>query len=94
MPNEKCKEIIFREFPEKLDAWMRVEKKLQAMKDEDHDKTVLDSEFDPEEREVLIELLDYLVKEYERKNGSLPYYIEKVGPSILALVLREVLGKI
>ena len=94
MSNDKCKEIVFQEFPEKLEAWIRVEKKLQAMKGTIHAGDVLESEFDPEEREVLIGLLDYLVKEYERKNGPLSYLMDKFGPSIVIMVLREVLGKI
>jgi len=97
MSNHGCRDIVYREFPDKLEAWFRVEKKLHTMKganELDPTEKILGSEFDPEEREVLIKLLMHLVKEYEKKHGPLSYLVDKFGPSMVTLVLREVLGKL
>jgi hypothetical protein len=91
MSNNGCRDIVYREWPDKLEAWLRVEKKLNTMKD----VCALDPfELDPEEKEVLKELLEYLIKGYETKHGTLSYLVDKYGPSLVTLGLREVLGKI
>jgi hypothetical protein len=91
MSNNGCRDIVYRQWPDKLEALLRVEKKLCTMKDACASDPI---EFDPEEKEVLKELLDYLVKEYEKKHGSLSYLMDKFGPSIVTVILREALGKI
>jgi hypothetical protein len=93
MSNKGCIDIVYREWPEKLEAWLRVERKLNAIKDDAITcpaRNVSYSEFDSEEREVLNKLLQYLVKEYERMHRPL----EKYGPSVLLLGLRELIEKL
>lgn len=93
MSNKGCIDIVYREWPEKLEAWLRVERKLNAIKYNAitcSARNVSYSEFDSEEREVLNKLLQYLVNEYERKHGPL----EKYGPSVLLLGLRELIEKL
>lgn len=83
-----CIDIVYKNWPEDLEIWIRVEKKLHAIKTDGLSgpaKKISNSELDPEEREVLNNLLQYLVNEYEKKHGPL----EKYGPPILVLALRE-----
>lgn len=92
-----CRDIVYHEYPEMLEAWLRVEKKLNAIKTDgisDPAENVSNSVFDSEEMEVFNKLLGYLVNEYEKKHGSLSYLLDKLGPSVLMLILREAMGKI
>lgn len=97
MKNKGCIEIVWRNWPEELESWLRVEKKLNAMKNSgvsDPTVKVLDTEFDPEEKEILKKLLEYLIMEYEKKHGPLSYLMDRFGPAMVTLVLREALGKL
>lgn len=97
MANIRCLGIVYREWPEKLEAWLRVERKLNVIKNDaisNPAENVSNSVFDSEEKEVLSNLLGYLVKEHEKKHGSLSYLLDKFGPSVLMLILREAMGKI
>ena len=90
MSNKGCMDIVYREWPDKLEAWLRVEKKLYTMKDACASDPI---DFDPEEKEVFKSLLEYLIREYEKKHGPWSYLMDKFGPSIALLILREALGK-
>ena len=97
MSNKGCIDIVYREWPEDLEAWLRVERKLNAIKNDvilNPAENVSNSLFDSEEMEVLHKLLEYLVKEHEKKHGPLSYLLDKFGPSVLMLILREAMGKI
>lgn len=95
--NNGCRIIVNKEWPDELEAWLRCEKKLHEMRNEvvsDHTKKVSDLVFDTEEKEVLRKLLCYLTKEHEKKKGRLDYLVDRFGPSIAILLLREGLGKL
>lgn len=97
MSNKGCIDIVYREWPEKLEAWLRVERKLNAIKNDvilNPAENVSNSVFDSEEKEVISNLLGYLVKEHEKKHGRLSYLLDKFGPPVLMLILREAMGKI
>jgi hypothetical protein len=97
MVNIGCRPIVNKEWPNELEAWLRCEKKLNALKKEvvsDHNRKVSTLVFDTEEKEVLRKLLDYLAKEHEKKKGRLNYLVDRFGPSIAILLLREGLGKL
>ena len=97
MSNKGCRDIIYREYPDMLEAWLRLEKKLNEIKTDgisDPAENVSSSVFDSEEMEVLNKLLEYLVKEDAKKHGPLSYIVDKFGPPVLMLILREAMGKI
>jgi hypothetical protein len=97
MSNKGCIDIVYREWPEELEAWLRVERKLNAIKNDvllNPAENASNSLFDSEEKVVLRKLLEYLVKEHEKKHGPLSYLLDKFGPSVLMLILREAMGKI
>lgn len=97
MTNNGCLEIVYRNWPDELEAWLRAEKKLNTMKNSgvsDHTEKVLDLEFSPEERKILIKVWEYLIKEHEKRHGSMYYLMDKFGPSIVMLALREAMGKL
>jgi hypothetical protein len=92
-----CRDIVNRNWPDFLAAWLRVEEKLDTMRSEavtDPVTIVLGSEFDPEELEVLSKLMEYLVKKYEKSHGSLAYIAERFGPSVAILALKELFEKL
>ncbi len=93
MPRNGCTDIVYKNWPEDLEIWIRAEKKLKAIKNARISGPAINvskSEFDPEEVRILNNLLHYLVNEYERKHGPL----EKYGPSVLLLGLRELIEKL
>jgi hypothetical protein len=92
-----CREIVNKRWPDSLAAWLRVEEKLDAMRNEvvSGSTTIkLGLEFDPEEREVLSKLFNYLVKDYEMSHGSLAYIVERFAPSAALMLLKEVYEKL
>lgn len=97
MNNKRCMDIVYRNWPEDLEIWIRVEKKLNASKTAvitGPAESVSTSEFDPEEIELIKKLLQYLVIEYEKRHGPFTYLADKFGPSVLMLAIKELVEKL
>lgn len=97
MTNNGCLDIVYRNWPEKLEIWFRVKTKLNVSKTvgltgpAEYQST---SVFDPEEVELLNTLLQYLVSEYEKRHGPIPYIVDKAGTAVLMLGLKELVEKL
>lgn len=97
MNNKGCKDIVYRNWPEDLEIWTRVEKKVNACKTvalTGPTENASTSEFDPEEMELIKKLLHYLVSEYEKRHGPFTYLADKFGPSVLMLAIKELVEKL
>ena len=95
MRNRCALEIVYTNWPEELDAWIRVDRKLDAMKNACSTGPVdMGTVFDPDEMEVFLKLWEYLMSEYEKTHGTIPYIVDKFGPSGLMLVLKELIEKL
>ncbi len=97
MTNNRCMDIIYRNWPEDLEIWIRVEKKLNASKTVGLTGPAENGsalEFDPEEMELIKKLLQYLVSEYEKRQAPFAYLADKFGPSVLMLAIKELVEKL
>lgn len=88
--NDLCREIITKKYPEKLETYLSLERKLERGKSEIIPSSCV---LTPNERDLLDLLMEELVIRYENKFGSLSYLTEKFGPIIL-LIAKEILEKI
>jgi len=50
MSNKCILEIVYKNWPDKLEAWIRVDKKLEAMKNISSTENNIVLDFDPDER--------------------------------------------
>lgn len=87
--NDFCREIIAKKYPNKLETYLSLDRKLERGK---YEVIPSDCPLTPEERELLILLIEELVMRYENKYRTLSYLIEKVGPYVL-VVAKEILEK-
>jgi len=94
MSNKCILEIVYKNWPDKLEAWIRVDKKLEAMKNISSTENNIVLDFDPDEKEVFNKVMEYLVSEYKTKRNPLVYLADKFAPSAFMLILREAIGKI
>lgn len=97
MKNSQCSDIIYQNWPEDLEIWFKVEKKLNASKTVGligPAENVSTLEFDHEEMELITKLLRYLVSEYEKRHGPFTYLADKFGPSVLMLAIKELVEKL
>lgn len=93
----RCTDIVYNNWPERLEVWIRVEKKLDAIKTvglTGPAENVSTSLFDSEEVELINKLLQLLVSEYERKHGPVPYVLDKGVSVALMIGLRELFDKL
>lgn len=93
----RCTDIVYKKWPERLDVWIRVEKKLGAIKTvglTGPAENVSTSLFDSEEVELINNLLQLLVSEYERKHGPVSYIVDKGVSVALMIGLRELVDKL
>ena len=89
--NDICEEIIAEKYPEKLGAFHTLRWKLEQGKNEvDPSDCVLT----PEERELFLLIIEELAVRQESIFGPIPDIIKKAGPTIAALVVKEILEKI
>lgn len=87
--NDLCREIIAKRYPEKLETYLSLERKLERGKSEIVPSSCV---LTPNERDLLDLLMEELVIKYENKFGSLSYLIEKFGP-IALVIAKEILEK-
>jgi len=86
-----CREIIAEKYPEKLESYFSLKRKLEKGKCEVIPSVCI---LTPSEREVFLLLMEELVTRHENKFGSLSYLIDKFGPAALVFVAKEIMERL